>query len=303
MVVDALRILILLTMLGWPTVPAWAQAKSAPEATDASAAAEKPLPDIPTLMREVEAHQKASEAIRKDYLFRALVTQQESDGHGGVKKTTTEEYDVFWVQGVPVSRLMRKNGKDLSQKAIQKENEEIDKRVAKAKKKIEKAVREGKSTDAAGNEVITVSRLLALLRFTNPRRVKLNGRDTIEMDYAGDPNAKPQDRAESVFRDLAGTAWVDEQDHVLVKAEGRVVDDFKIGAGLVASIRKGASFEMEQTQVNGEVWLPSLITAQGSARFYLLFHFNGSVREADSGYRKFKATSTILPGMGVPVTQ
>lgn len=303
MVAGALRPLILLAVLGWLAIPAWAQAKSAADATAATTQGEMPLPDIPTLMREVMAHQKESESIRKNYLYRSVISEQELDGHGNVRKTTTEEYDVFWVQGVPVSRLMRKNGKDLTQQEIQKENNKIDKAVAKAKEKIAKATREGKPTDAAGNELITVSRLLALLRFTNPRRVKLNGRDTIEMDYAGDPNAKPQDRAESVFRDLAGTAWIDEQDRVLVKAEGRVVDNFKLGAGLLANIRKGASFQMQQTKVNGEVWLPSLITAQGSARFYLLFHFNGKVREVDSDYRKFKATSTILPNMGVPISQ
>lgn len=303
MVVSTPRLLILVAALGWLAVPASAQTKSATEPATVAAPVEKPLPDIPTLIREVEAHQKAAESIQKNYLYRSVVTEQESNGHGGIKKTSTREYDVFWIDGVPVSRLMKKDGKDLSEKEIQKENEEIDKRVAEVKEKKAKAMREGKATDSAGNEVVPVSRLLELLSFTNPRRVMLNGRDTIVMDCAGAPHAQPRDRAERVYRVIAGTAWVDEQDRALVKAEGRFVDSFKIGGGLVANIQKGTSFQMEQTKVNGEVWLPSMAAGSGSARFFLLFHFNGTLKMVNSGYRKFKATSTILPDIKVPASQ
>ena len=69
--------------------------------------------------------------------------------------------------------------------------------------------------------------------------MKLNGRDTIAVDFAGDPKAKTKNRAEEVIRDLVGTAWVDEQDKVLVKAQGHFVNNFKIGGGMVVNVRKG----------------------------------------------------------------
>jgi hypothetical protein len=124
----------------------------------------------------------------------------------------------------------------------------------------------------------------------------LNGRSTIVVDYAGNPNAKTRNRLESVIRDLAGTIWIDERDLAVVRLEGRFADSFKIGAGLVMSIRKGTAFSVQQIKVNNEVWLPSRIEANGAARVLLLFHFDGSILITDSDYRKFKATSTILPG-------
>src|SRR3977135_1643463 len=75
---------------------------------------ERPLPDIPALMHSVEVNQRASEAVEKDYMYRSVQTHDETDGHGGVKKSETMEYDVFWVNGVPVHRLTKRNGKDLS---------------------------------------------------------------------------------------------------------------------------------------------------------------------------------------------
>jgi hypothetical protein len=278
---------------GTPAVPAAVQT---PEATKADEG-ERPLPDIPAMMHSVEVNQRASEAIEKDYMYRSVQTHNETDGHGGVKKTETMEYDIFWVNGVPVHRLTKKNGQELSTDEQKKENDKIDKEVAKAKERRAKADEKGAETDPRGHEVVTVSRLLELGSFTNARRVQLNGRDTIAVDFVGDPKAKTRNRFEDVIRDMAGTAWVDEQDRMLVKAQGHFVNNFKVGGGMVVSIQKGTNFSMEQRKVNNEVWLPAIVEGNGAARALLFFHFNGSLRAVESDYRKFKATSTILPGM------
>lgn len=265
--------------------------------TPASTPVERPLPDIAVLMHDVEAHEKAAESIEKDYLYHASDTIEQLDRHGRVKKTERREYDIFWVDGIPVHKLTSKDGKELSPKEQKKQDEDIEKQVAKAKKKRAKAASQGKPTGPNGNDEVTVSRILELGSFTNPRRVSLNGRDTIALDYTGDPKAKTRNRMEDVIRDLAGTIWVDEQDRAIVKAEGRFLNTFKIGAGLLANIQKGTSFAFEQQKINGEVWLPARAEGHGDARLLLLFRFRGNFREVDSGYRKFKASSTILPGV------
>jgi hypothetical protein len=276
--------------------PPVAVVEQVPVETKADDAA-RPLPDIPALLRAVQANQKASEAVAKDYLYRSVVTEEASDGHGGVKKTNTEEYDDFWLEGVQVRRLVKKNGKELTAGEQKKESERLDKEVARAKERRAKADEKGKETGARGEELVTVSRLMELGSFTNARREQLNGRDVIVVDFAGDPKAKTKSKFEEVIRDMAGTAWMDEQDKVMVKAQGHFINTFKVGAGLVVNIQKGTNFSMEQRKINDEVWLPAALEAQGSFRALLFVGFNGSVTITDSDYRKFKATSTILPGM------
>jgi hypothetical protein len=258
---------------------------------------ERPLPDILALMRSVEVNQRASEVIEKNYLYRSVVTDQQLDGHGGLKKTETAEYEVFWSEGVPVHRLVKKNGKELSADEQKKESERIDKDAGKAKERRAKADEKGKESDARGNELMTASRTLELGSFTNVQRIKMNGRDTILADYAGDSKAKTRTRFEDVVKDLMGTVWIDEQDGVLVKAEGHFVNNFKIGGGLVVNIQKGTSFSAEWRKVNNEVWLPAGVKGQGSAHALLFFGLNGRLQAVDSDYRKFKATSTIMPRM------
>ena len=293
------RLTVLLLVLGGLSADAAPLQTTVPMTQPAPGEEGRPLPDIPTLMHAVEANQKNSEAIEKNYLFRSTETEQELDSHGGLKKSETRVYEVFWSKGVPVHRLISKDGKAVNADELKKEDEKIDKEAAKANEKRAKADEKGEETDPRGNQVITVSRLLELGSFTNPRRVKLNGRDTIAVDFAGDPKAKTRNRAEDVIRDLVGTAWIDETDRVLAKGEGHFVNSFKIGGGLVANIQKGTSFSFEQRKINDEVWLPEEIEGRGSARALLVFHFNGSLRAVESDYRRFKATSTILPGMSV----
>ena len=271
-------------------------AQTSDKSREAAAPDDRPLPDIPTLMRDVEANQRKAETLQKEYIYRSVETQQEVDGQGRVKKTSVTEADHYWVNGVPVRRVIKKDGRELSAAELAKENDRIDKQTAKAHERRDKGDAQGKETDPRGNDEVTVSRLLELGAFTNPRRVQLNGRDTIAVDYAGDPKAKTRNRPEEVIRDMVGTAWVDEQDHVLARVEGHFVNAYKIGAGLIVDIKKDTRFTFEQTKVNGEVWLPARIDAQGAFRALLFDSFNGSFHAVESDYRKFRTSATVLPG-------
>ncbi len=96
--------------------------------------------------------------------------------------------------------------------------------------------------------MITASRILELGTFSNPRRIQLDGRDTSSSTTPGNPKAKTRNRFEDVVRDLVGTVWIDEQDKVIRKTEGHFLNTFKVGAGLIANIRKDTSFGMEPDQ-------------------------------------------------------
>lgn len=260
-----------------------------------AAAAERPLPDVVSLMHDVERNQRKAEAVEKDYIYHSVVTEQEVDSHGQVKKTKVTESDHFWVNGVPVRRTTAKDGKLLTPDELAKENERIDKLSARSNERRNKEDAEGRQTDARGDEEVSVSRLIELGSFTHARRVTFDGRDTIAVDFTGNPKAKTRNRSEEVIRDLAGTAWIDEQDHVLARVEGHFVNSFKIAAGLVASVQKDTSFSMVQTKVNDEVWLPQEFGGRGTFHALLFFGFDGNVRIANSDFRKFRTSSTILP--------
>jgi hypothetical protein len=259
----------------------------------------KPLPPLRDLILDLEKNEKNIEAKQKDYTYHLHLEQQEFDGKGNPKKTTTTDSESLTIDGVRVDRIVARNGKPLTPDEAQKESDKIDKEVAKAKARREKREDKGEATDSRGDQLLTASRILELGAFSNPRRVLLDGRPTILADYAGDPAAKTHNSFEVAFRDLVGTVWIDEQDRVLVHVKGHFLKDFKIGGGLVADIKKDSSFEGQFKRINDEVWLPSTFNGQGKVRILLVAGFSGSVHMVASDYRKYRATSTIIGTNGV----
>ena len=287
-----MRPLLLLILIVYAAVlPAHAQ--EAPPALDA------PLPPMRELLLDLDKNEKAVEAQARDYTYHVRLEQQEFDGKGAVKKTVTTDAESLTIDGVRVNRIVARNGKPLTPDEVRKENERIDKDIARARSRREKHENKGEDTDSRGDVLISASRILELGKFTNPRREVLEGRPTIVMDYAGDPEAKTHNAGEGIIRDLVGVVWIDEADRVLVRGEGHFLNDFKIGGGLVANIHKGFSFDFRASKINGEAWLPTSFNGKGSARILLFSGFNGSLRMDTSDYKRFHTGVTIMPGSHV----
>jgi hypothetical protein len=268
---------------------------SAPPASSTPAPDTAPLPDIRQLMLDVERNQRRFEAAQQDYTYHVHTVEDELTSHGQLKKSTITDAESLSIDGVRVDKIVAKNGHPLTPDETKKESDRIDKEVAKAKEKRAKQEDKGRDTDSRGNEITSVSRMLELGAFTNPRRVTIAGRPAILLDYTGDPHAKTHNTLESIFRDLAGQVLIDEHDRVLIRGQGHFAADFKVGGGLVVDVHKGFSFDFSSTKINGEVWLPAQIDAQGSARFLLLVHVNGRLAVTTSDYRKYRTSTTIIP--------
>lgn len=285
-----------------------APSSSAPS-TAAGVPGSAPMPDPNALLSDVEQNQRKLEALQKDYTYHVHTDEQELSKDGGVKKTETEEAESVTIDGVRVNRIVARNGKPLTPEEQQKESERVDKAVARAKERQAKVASRGGETDARGDEVMPLSRILELGTFSNPRRVEMGGRSTIVLDYAGNPQAKTHTTFEGIMRDVVGAVWIDEADRVMMRAQGHFLNDFKLGGGLVADVRKGTNFEYQATRVGDGVWLPAAIDGKGSVRVLLFANFNGHMHVTTSDYRRFRTSATIVGSHGVigpdgtPVTE
>jgi hypothetical protein len=258
----------LLILLGWQPAPA-------------------PLPDAATVLREVEAHQKELDKIRENYTFRAVQTVRQLDSHGTVKKTETEEHEVFFVKGHQVEKLVRKDGKDLTPDQARKEQDRVNKEVIKISQQGE---------DKPDKDDITVARLLQIVTFSRPRRVSLNGRDTIVFDFAGDEHAKTHGRNEDALKKVSGTVWVDEADREVSRMSATLDENYHIGFGLLASVAKGSNVVFDQALIRKEAWLPTAIALHLQARALLVAGFRADIEIRFDQYQKFQTDAVQQPG-------
>ena len=245
------------------------------------------LPDAGTMLHEVEAHQKQLDKIRENYTFRAVQTTRQLDSSGHTKKVETEEHEVFFVNSEQVEKLVRKDGKDLTPDQARKEQDRVNKEVLKISKP---------GYTNPDKDEITVSRLLQIVTFSRPRRVQLNGRDTIAFDFAGDPHAKTHGRGEDALKKVSGTIWVDEADREVSRMNATLDENYHVGFGLLASVAKGSNVVFDQALIRNEAWLPTAIALHLQARAFLVAGFRAEIDIRFDQYKKFQTDAVQQPG-------
>jgi hypothetical protein len=253
-----------------------------------------PVPDIRQLMLEVSAHQKKLEKVRENYTYKTLSTTQELDSGGAVKKTETEEDEVFYVNTHRIERKVKKDGKSLDDHDQQKEQDRIVKLVEKAEKT-------PPGTSVEGPQVtVSITQLLEIMQVSNPHREDFRGRATIVFDFAGRRDAKTHGFAEDASKKIAGRLWVDEKDRQVARMEAHFTDNFHVGGGLLANVSKGSSFYFDQAPVNGEIWFPTGAEGHIEARVLLLKGVRQHILERDYDYQRFSVetqtskTATVI---------
>jgi hypothetical protein len=269
----------------------------APPAARAQTPAPAPLPDVPTLIAQVLDHQRQMESVQENYTFHELQLDHTLNKDGSVKKTESEEDDVFFVNSHEVHRQIKKDGKDLDAGQQKKEQDRVMKAVEKAQK-----TPPGQSPN--GEVVISVSHILAMVKVSSPRRELLDGRPTIAFDFAGDPHAKAHGIAEEAARRMSGTVWIDEKDRQVRRMIARLDDNLHVGFGLF-SLSKGSNLVFDQKLINNELWLPTSADVNVTAHAFGVIGGRSAIHVTDDDYQKFHAEAQQQPGATVvaPPTQ
>ena len=241
------------------------------------------LPPLTGFLQEVRVHQRNLDTLRESYTFREVETVRQMDKHGSVKKEEKREYNVIFVHGHPIRTLIGRNGAALSTGELDHEGERIQHKVAQAE-------RTPPGDPLNTRQEVSVGRLLQIEHFQNERRVSMDNRPMIAVDFAGDPHADTHGIAEDASKHLSGTLWIDEHDREVRRVEARLDSNFRLAIGLV-SLDKGSNFVFEQKIVNNEVWLPTgaLIRVEAHAGFFLGYHIE--VTLADNQYKRFQTSA------------
>lgn len=249
------------------------------------------LPDIPKLLAELQSNEERVEKILDTYSYTQKYIHRELQKDGSLKAVGAETYQLSFYKGYRISRKVEVNDVPLNEKQQASEDKEVAKRVEDIEKLI--ARKEAKAAQAGPpdeeNKRVSIAELLRASRLLNPRRERFKGRDVIVFDFEPNPtfdykNAKSMLK---FFGKTAGVMWIDQKDKQVVRLEAALADSFNIGGGVVAKLRKGASFTMQQERVNNEIWLPSQMDINLSVRIFLVKGIDVNQLTQSYNYRKF----------------
>jgi hypothetical protein len=257
------------------------------------AKASEPLPAPDALVASVKAHQEEIAAIRRHFIWDLKNTVDEFDGKGNLKKSTTTTYETMLVHNRRYSRLVAKDGVPLTPEEAAKQTEMVEKRIA------QREANPPKAGDPNAVDPLSPEGILKFCTVSNERWETRSGRQVVAMDFTGAPDVKGANR---MMKSLGGTMWIDPDAKQMVAMHVEVMEDIHIGGGLVANFEKGSMFEIEQTRVHDQVWLPSRRVQHLSARILLLKGVHQDETVEFSNYKEFKTEMKIV-GNAEPVSE
>ena len=151
-------------------------------------------------------------------------------------------YDVVETSEGTVRRLLLVDGREPSAVERLKDDAYLDK-VLSDQATRNRLLKEAKE-DA--KQVNTMMTLLPVGFLYDPESV--NG-DVVRLRFRPNPQFKPDSRQTQVMHHLTGILSIDSKQKRLAGIEGVLMDDVKFGMGLLATLRKGGTFNVLQTQV------------------------------------------------------
>ena len=217
------------------------------------------------------------------------------DGSGKVKKTETRVREVLQIDGSRYEKLIEENGKPLSAAKAKREQEKMDKEIAKRREESESAKQKRLREEAKRREEERKLRDEVGAAY----QWKLLGEESVNGFSCWKVAAEPKRGFEGSTRlgkmllpKMRGTLWIDQNTYEWLRVEAQTTDKVTFG-GFLASLDQGATFRIVQMRVNNELWAPQKIEARANARA-LMIRQRGGIELEFRNYRKFTSESRIV---------
>ncbi len=231
----------------------------------------------------------------KDYTWIARVTDRLRDSSGQVKSQKTEEWETVVIYGEPHHRMLERDGKPLSAEDQRKEQEKLDKAVAKRANETpqQQARREAKFEKQREKDREFLRDVPDLFDFKLLGDEKIDGHDVWVISATPKPGARPKHGDAKPLLKIQAKVWIDKTEYQWVRLEAETTATISFGL-FIARLAPGAKLEFEQTRVNDEVWLPKRQVVSGAARLGLVKKLVGEEETTWNNYRKFQVDSKVV---------
>ena len=256
--------------------------------------------DVASLLREVSRNQDEVERRFTEYSFLQKGTEREIDSKGVTRKETVKVFEVFPLPNRnPIMKLISEDGVALSGDRAAKEDKRVEEEFLKAERDKDKDAQKvadqraernrKKAAKQSEDNDVEISQFFRHCEFVSPRRERFQDRQAIVFDFRAQPGFKPSTRQESLISKLVGVVWIDPSDKQVIRLEARLAEGFKMGGGLLLSLRPGAALVMEQTRMNEGIWMPRFMQINLSVK--VLLFGGGDINQTIewSDYKHFSA--------------
>jgi hypothetical protein len=231
----------------------------------------------------------------KDYTWIARRTDRMLDSNGQVKSEKSDQWETVIIYGEPHHRMLERDSKTLSAEDLRKEQEKLDKLVAKRSNETaeQRAHREAEREKEREKDREFLREVPDLFVFKLLGDETIDGRGVWVISATPKPDARPKSGDAKPLLKVQAKVWIDKAEYQWVRLEAETTATISFGL-FIARLAPGAKLEFEQTRVNDEVWLPKREVVRGAARLGLVKKLVGEEETTWSNYRKFQVDSKVV---------
>jgi hypothetical protein len=223
---------------------------------------------------------------RLQYTYMERDEDRRLDSEGRVKSEEVDVSRMILVNGVPLEQLLERNGQPPPAAEERKEKETVDKLKREAtEQRAERIRNEAEETTSLLREIPKA------FDFKLVGEEVFNGRPAYILQAVPHPGYQAQGKYGKMFSKLEGKLWVDKQDLGWIKADGHVIQPFSIGLFL-ARVLRGSHITMEQTRVDGGIWMPEQIEIRAAAK---IFFIKSLVIDRVLSYSEYRLAEAAAP--------
>ena len=199
-------------------------------------------------------HEKAGNEVKYDYEF--LSVTEKLDKNGDVKEVEEQLFESNHIEDVAYERLVKKDGKPLTQKEL--------KREAKRERNFRKKLAKGEARHNDAEERVTFDEeLIVRYDFQLDETRDFSGRKTYVLSYEPKPGKLPQKkRMDRLLNKTTGSLWIDAETFQIARVEFELTERVRLWWGLFGSISQMEGTFMRHP-VSEDIWLPE------RANFYI----------------------------------
>ena len=251
---------------------------------------------IRELIRRVAENDIENDKKQRDYTYTEHEERQRLDGKGQITSNESNTYEVMILYGGQVRRRIAHNDKSLSEKENAKEERRIQKVITKRRDETEEQRKKRLDQEAKDREDERefVRDVADAYNFRLAEVATLDGRETYVIDAHPRPGFQPHHKDAKYLPKFKFRVWIDKAETQWVKLHGEVIDTVSWGVFL-ARLHKGSLFEVAQTRVNNEVWLPRQVVVRLDAKLGLMKNIGMEEESTYRDYKKFRTDTKIVP--------
>ena len=244
-----------------------------------------------SIIAEIENSKRA-----KNYTFLQRTEERDVDDSGNVKSKQSKTYDVTMLDGSSYRRLIERDDHPLGGKEAKKEQDKLRSSLVERRRETpaQREKRVAEYDNRPGRSRSMLSEIPDAFDFHLLAEETMDTRPVYVIEGAPKPAYTPKcTDARLLLPKLKIKVWIDKADFDWVRIDAEVIDTITWGLHLFR-LAQGARFELHQTLVNGEVWLPRYTRVAGSARIALVKKLNLEQEMTFKNFRKFQTDSQIV---------